>query len=415
MYHVHTVEVMGSRPVSPTTETPAHTSRGQGFLRSWARTRGQSWTRYCGDVPGNIEQLPSGSWRISFQHAGQRHRRTVPGTRRDAELALARLVTETGGVGAVAADGWTATVGHLIDLHLAQHGYAATTLADYRLIANRLPRDFLELPVQRVRPGVVAQLYERLALDGWSPHRRHRLHDLLGPAFKRALRWEWVTTSPVVAVAPPRIERPERHSPDIDQVRRLLDAATGSFEPWLLLAVHTGARRGEMCGLQWRDVDLDHSIVTVRRSVAYTPASGLVVKDTKTAKHRRVSLDLPVTVRLRQHRTDQAERLLYFGASQEAGTWLFTEHPKGEAPWRPDLATHRFNRLCRRLDVTGVRLHDIRHAAASYLLAEGHSPHEVAERLGHDPAVLMRVYAHVIPGRDQALAETMGRLYGRRG
>ncbi len=86
---------------------------------------------------------------------------------------------------------------------------------------------------------------------------------------------------------------------------------------------------------------------------------------------------------------------------------MFARDPEGKEPWRPDSgATGRFMRLRDQLGLEGIRLHDLRHYVASYLLEA------VSERLGHaNAATTLGIYAHAIPATDQRSAELLGDVF----
>ena len=92
--------------------------------------------------------------------------------------------------------------------------------------------------------------------------------------------------------------------------------------------------------------------------------------------------------------------------------FLFGGQPDGSVPWRPGRVTLAFVRLCRDLDISNVRLHDLRHFAATQLLAAGVPVRTVAGRLGHaNAATTLNVYAHVLESSDEEAAGVLGRLF----
>ena len=83
----------------------------------------------------------------------------------------------------------------------------------------------------------------------------------------------------------------------------------------------------------------------------------------------------------------------------------------GKLPWRPDVATNRFRRLCRSVGIAGVRLHDLRHYVATNLGAGGTPIATISARLGHrDRATTLNVYQHALPAQDHQAADLLGAL-----
>jgi integrase len=209
------------------------------------------------------------------------------------------------------------------------------------------------------------------------------------------------------------MRRRDIQPPAIADTRALLLAAEHQdpdLAALLRVLVATGARRGEACGLRWSDLDLDARTAVICRSVA-SVAGGSVVKDTKTHAARRLALD-PATVAALQRRRERAEALATICRIDVVpSAFVFSSAPDSSAPLHPDTVTNGFQRLCRRLGLRGVRLHDLRHLHATRLLAAGVPVRTVSGRLGHaNAATTLNVYAHFLDASDRHAAEVIGGL-----
>jgi len=174
------------------------------------------------------------------------------------------------------------------------------------------------------------------------------------------------------------------------------------------LAAYTGARRGELLHLRWDDVELDggHPHIVVRGSV--TMVEGRRVEGTtKTGRVRMVGIDAGTVAALREHAGRQAKE-----RERACGSWVEGGHVfrmEIGSPLFPDVAGSLMRRTVEAINacqdkpvLPPMRLHDLRHVHATLLLKAGIPVHVVAARLGHaDPAITLRVYAHVL--RDQAV------------
>ena len=134
---------------------------------------------------------------------------------------------------------------------------------------------------------------------------------MLRTALAQAVKWGWlVTNRPPPRHHPSRRESRTTPIPSADDVAQLVKTAHDGnpmLAVFLRLAAATGARRGELCGLRWDDVDLDQGSLTTRRSIANTRTMGVVEKDTKTHAERRLSLDAGTVAVLAEHRRTVAE------------------------------------------------------------------------------------------------------------
>jgi integrase len=347
-------------------------------------------------------------WRVIVQHKGVKRSATTA-TKRDAQRRGAEMLLEFGLTGT----GTSVTLGELAVMHIGLSQLAVTTETDYRHIVDRIPPWMTGWLVSTITPHMIDQAYQRLEADGWTAHRIRRLHTVLRPAFKRAQRWGWIVANPVTAADPPTEPATHLTVPNPEDVRRLLDAAGTTLGCALRFAATTGVRRGELCALQWPDIDLDNGAVTVRRSVTTTVTDPHRVTTGKTGAkgHRVIGLGAATITALQAHRLEQKEHLLAIGSPRTV-PWVFTHD--GVNPWRTDYLTREFIRLRRRVGVDGIRLHDLRHFVATELLGSGVDIRTVSGRLGHARAsTTLDKYAAFLPARDREAADIMERrLHG---
>jgi integrase len=165
----------------------------------------------------------------------------------------------------------------------------------------------------------------------------------------------------------------------------------------------TGARRGEALGLHWDDVDLEAGLIDVRHNLAMV-GNEYVIGPPKTKRsRRRVKIGADTVQVLRDHLARQREHRVAMGAGWQDHGLVF---PAVDGrPRNPVNVSSRFRRLVRKVGLPPVTLHALRHAHATLLLDQGLAVHDVAARLGHDPAILLRRYAHhVSDNQDSAAA-----------
>ena len=173
------------------------------------------------------------------------------------------------------------------------------------------------------------------------------------------------------------------------------------------MSAFSGLRRGEICALRWRNVDLATGQISVVESVEQTKA-GLRFKSPKSGKGRTVALSATMVDELRAHRLHRAQELLKLGVRLSDDD-LVIAHADGSLVtpiyisqlWARKIATTRLPRL---------RFHDLRHAHATHLLANGVHPKVASERLGHSKVgITLDLYSHVIPGMQEDAAAMVDR------
>jgi integrase len=327
------------------------------------------------------------------------------------------------------------TVGAYLDQWLAAHALEIKpkTLQDYRHLIDRHVKPHIGgLRLQAVRPGQISKLYQDLVTTGGrggaglSPRTVEYVHAVLRKAFRDAVVVEQLLVSNPVE----RAKRPRNAVHEQGEVwtgEQLLaflgQAREHRLFAFYYLAAYTGARRGELLNLRWRDIDLAAREVRISGSAAVV-AGKRIEGTTKTGRSRVVSIDAETVQVLREHRARQVAGQLTLGPEwRGTDDYVFTTG-WGE-PIYPDTVSSLMADLIRSYNETHdqadellphARLHDLRHIHATTLLLAGVPVHVVAARLGHaDPSITLRVYAHVIREQVAEAADIFARSIAHAG
>jgi integrase len=152
-------------------------------------------------------------------------------------------------------------------------------------------------------------------------------------------------------------------------------------------------------------------VLNVRRAAKRAQGGERIMGPTKTHATRRLSIDDITLAVIDEHRASAVEWAAAADVEIDDDGFVLTWDPSGAVPANPDVITTKFARLTEKADCPQVRFHDLRHAVATTLLAEGTDVATVAMRLGHaSPVTTMRVYAHVLEAHDRKAAGVMGAL-----
>ncbi|WP_433512912.1 tyrosine-type recombinase/integrase [Nonomuraea sp. CA-143628] len=265
--------------------------------------------------------------------------------------------------------------------------------------------------LQALRASAITKLYRELLTSGGrksgplAPNTVKHVHIVLRKALTDAvLVDELLPHNPAERAKLPRVQATEPGMVWTPvQLRAFLDTARDHrLFAFFHLAAYTGARRGELLNLRWTDVDLDKPQIHITGSAAVIDRQR-VEGTTKSGRSRVVSLDAGTVKILKAHRARQDEDRLKLGESWKGGNaYVFTTgwgdpiFPDTPSSLMPKLV-EAHNQQNPRGQLPHARLHDLRHIHATTLLLAGVPVHVVAARLGHaDPAITLRVYAHVI-------------------
>jgi integrase len=278
-----------------------------------------------------------------------------------------------------------------------------------------------------LRPHHVRAVLLGMQERGLSAATIAQVRSVLGSALRQAVADGILTANPVAAVKRPRMQRKEPHWPTSAQLGALLRASRGTvWEVPILLATVTGARRSEILGISWADVDLDTATILIRRGIqpvrgADRPST-IAFTPLKTRRARRqVQLPPFALKRIRRHRREQLKRRTALGARwrdplDERGEPLAMVCDCGDGlPPYPDAFTRGFKRLARRAAMhPATRLHDVRHAVATELGRRGVHPVIVSALLGHaSPAFTIAVYQHAWQEGPSEAARALEAALGR--
>lgn len=392
-------------------------------------------------MQGTVERRGK-SWRLRVDVGrdpvtGRRRQltRTVSGTKRQADEAMARLLVEIGegrhhGSQSIS----------LADLcrdwlEQARVNFEPNTAVEFAGVIRRyigpradvaasheiLRRGIGGTSLKKLRAWELDRFYQQLLVGGGkngaplSPATVRKVHTVLRLALEQAVRWQWLSENPALHSSPPSIRRRDPTPPAIEEARALVEAA-GELDPewatYLRAAAALGARRGEVCALRWPMVDLKGGVVAIHRAIVIGDQGVMDREYPKNASsRRRVAIDSGTVDALTAHRAAQTQRAYTCGTTLVEDAYLFSPEVDGSRPWHPQVVTHRFKRLCRRLGLESLRLHDLRHYVATQLIAAGVDARTVAGRLGHaNPSVTLSTYAAWVPARDRDAAGLMGSL-----
>jgi integrase len=234
-------------------------------------------------------------------------------------------------------------------------------------------------------PALIAQCRDTLAETRAPASVRAYLCALSHVLTIASSEWNWLDHSPMPKVRKLKLPRGRIRFLSDQERHQLLAACQASRNPYLhtltVLALATGARRGELQGLHWPDVDLQRGTLTFH--------------ETKNGERRAVPLTGQALVLMRQHA--QVRRL---------GTALVFPDTIGS---RPLSIRNAFENAVKRAGIKDFRFHDLRHTAASYLAMNGASLMEIAEVLGHKTLTMVKRYAHLSEAHTRGVVERMNR------
>jgi integrase len=318
-------------------------------------------------------------------------------SKRRAEEALAAFVKELGGDNLP-----KGSFGKLLDDWLSKADLAASTRRTYEgYVENWLRPELGNILLRTLSSEHFDGLYAKMRQAGKAQRTIRQVHAVAHRALERGVEWGRLPKNPAHYADKPKVPRPNVQAPSPSAVRAILEAAE-SLEPlgWMLgtlLALYalTGRRRGELCCLRWADIDWSGGYMTVTA--------------TKTDEVYDVDLDEIGLAILERHRVTMARRNAELGREMKADDYLFPSPRRMDQHVHPDTVTHFFKNAAKAAG-RDEHLHQLRHFAATQLIAAGHDVKTVQGRLGHRSATTtLNIYARQWERNDRAAARTLSK------
>jgi integrase len=367
-----------------------------------------------GNLEGSIFKRPNGTWGAALQVDGRR-KFVYAKTRREVQEKLQQLQKEA------QAGQFKSSPTTTLRLHTVHEFLAHWLNSIVKPTVRPKTWDHYDLCVRRVLPCIGKVKLTALSANdirameaylqenkGLANRTVRHCHSVLHMALKQAVTLGLLERNPAKDLAAPRAVRREMRTLSRDEVRRLLASSAGSrwHALWAIL-VATGLRLGEATALRWSDLDLGKGTATIQRSVQRQKGVGMVFVEPKTQGSRRtVQLPPGAIAILKEHCPIVLQERLSAGALWNDLDLVFPSLIGG--PIDPARVNESLHTALHKASLPRLRVHDLRHTAATLLLEEGAHPKVVQDLLGHSTiAMTLDLYSHVTPRLQQEAVSKM--------
>lgn len=273
------------------------------------------------------------------------------------------------------------------------------------------------LYLENIKPLHLQNFYDKLIENGkingkggLSNRTVLAIHRIIHSSLKQAVKWQLVIRNVAESVEPPKAKKYKAGYLTDEQTEKLLNVAkyTDIYIP-IAIAVYTGARRGEVLGLNWDNVNLEKGYIRIIDNLCATN-NGLIIKQPKTNNSiRTIAISNTLIKILKKHRIKQLENRMLFGSAYKENNMVCC-YEDGHL-FNPKRFSAKFNELLQKNNLPTIRFHDLRHSHASLLVKLGVQPKEISERLGHSNiGITMDLYSHLYEETDRQVAEMFDKL-----
>jgi len=377
-------------------------------------------------MKGHLKKRSKDSWTIVVDLGrnadGKRNQKwhSVKGTKREAEAELVRILksNEDG----IYIEPNKTTVTEYLTKWLAsiEAMLGAKTFERYEEIINKhfIP-NIGHHKLNKLQPLHIETLYSDMLRNGridgkggLSKTTVEHHHRVLKKALSKAVKWQYLGRNPCDAVDPPKPEKKDIQTLTVEETQQFLEKAKGSniYLP-ILLAVTTGIRLGEVCGLRWMDIDLDNKRLSIRQVIGESRRYGIIIKEPKTKNSKRsIALSKTTVEALRQYKAEVSKLRLQLGIGLKKEDLIFEKTPGDRLT--PTRVSSAYNWFIHKNKLKRVSFHALRHTHATHLLEGNIHPKIVSERLGHATiGITLNTYSHVLPNMQEEAANKIDELF----
>ena len=363
-------------------------------------------------MAGSIEKRGKNSYRLTvsegFDLNGKPmiHRKTIHGTKKDAEIELAKFVTEV--QNGLVTDGKSLKFSEFVEIWKRDYGskeLAPTTYKRYcRMLETRILPYFGHFYINKIRPTDIMKFYDLLEKDTQLVRKKGNNgsktkkplsgktilehHRLLRAMLHRAVYWQLIVSNPAERVQSPKAKKPKRRSYDDEQTKVLLEnleklsVEDTKYKVAIILTIFTGVRLGELMGLEWQDVDFRNGIISINRSSQYLSDMGVFTKVPKTESSiREIAIPEFIISLLEEYKLWYEDQKSLYGELWTNSDRLFVQ--ADGKPMHPSSISKWFVKYVGTIGLPVINFHGLRHTNASLLVAQNVDIAVVSARLGH--------------------------------
>lgn len=294
-----------------------------------------------------------------------------------------------------------------------------STASEYkRLLSKLIEPSIGSIELDKLSPDTVQAWVNGLA-ENFAPVTVRKALVLLRSAMTQAVERDRLTKNPTRTVKSPKLESPKPNA--LDERGRAKAARFIALDPstrlsvGFALALYMGLREGEICGLRWRDVDLERGSLSIEQTIGHE-GSRWYVKEPKTGGSRRTLFIPDVLIApLNERMAQMREEAIAAGLSKDALPDLFVVGNVDGTFMQPHYLSSRWRKAADALELVGTQgkrptFHDLRHTFATSAIAHGVDVKTVSSMMGHaNAAMTMNTYADADPDAKKRGAETVAR------
>lgn len=336
-----------------------------------------------------------------------RHQKTIHCKKKsEAQIELAKFLTEV--ESGLIVGGNIPTFAQYVEIWTKDYALKELAPSTYyrykRMLETRITPYFGHYKLNKIKPTDIMRFYDLLEEDTQIIRRKNNNgkktrkplsqktilehYRLLSAMLHKAVYWQLIVSNPAERVQPPKTSKPLRRHYDEDQTKILVDNLQKlkgnqiKYRTAILLDIFTGARLGELVGLEWSDIDFKNGIININKSSQYLSEKGVFTKAPKTESSiRDVAIPDFVVSLLEEYKSWYEEQKSIYGKLWTNSNRLFVQ--SDGKPMHPSTISKWFVKFVKEIGLPVINFHSLRHTHATLLISQNIDVAVVAARLGH--------------------------------
>lgn len=267
------------------------------------------------------------------------------------------------------------------------------------------------IKLQDINVKILEDFYKEIRQNTtYSDKTIQHFYVIINTALKRAILWGYIVNNPNSFIEKPKVRKKEIECYSPEDVEKLLDILQNEplkYQAVIYLALDSGARRGEIVGLTWNDVDFNKKTLKINKSVQYTTELGIFEKTTKTQSSDRVIYISDKTINvLKAYKKEQLENKLKLGSKWGNSKRIFTTPFGGDM--HPDTPSQILEKIIKKYELKKISFHGLRHTSISLQISSGIQSQIISKRAGHSSVTTTHsIYSHFFDNEFQEVANKM--------
>lgn len=295
---------------------------------------------------------------------------------------------------------------------------APKTIESYRQMLPFVINNIGQYKIAKLNPFILETLYNNLRnrpmkkklTDNTILH----YYTMINVIFNKAVKWKFLESNPNQYIERPKVAKKEIPYYNSEQVKYLLNSIKDEclkYQAIIYLALDTGARRGELTGLEWSDINFDKNTISINK-VTQTYEGKIIQKSNpkNNSSVRTIQITDNTIEILKTYKREQDELKMLLGNKWINTNKVLTNDFGGLI--HPDTPSKIFYKLIRKCGLPHIKFHSLRHTSASLLIALGANTKAISKRLGHSSITTTdMIYSHVFSSLDGDAADKLSTVF----